>query len=105
MEPTDIETPASSLIKIHNLGNLINKVVSSAIIAAALLVLAYLIWGGLDLIVSAGDKAHLESARNRITAALVGLAIVAAAWVIWRLVLYFLGVGEVGQGVIFKFGE
>ena len=98
MEPTDIGEEASKLIKVHNIGNFISKGVSGAILGAGLLVLVYLIWGGVELIISTGDKAKIESAQGRITAALIGLVIVAAAWVVWKVVLYFLGVGRVDVG-------
>ena len=40
---------------------------------------------------SGGDKANTEAARNQITAALVGLVIVFAAWAILTLVDTFFG--------------
>jgi hypothetical protein len=38
-----------------------------------------------------GEKSKLESARNKITAALIGLIIVASAWAVWTIVLKFMG--------------
>lgn len=77
-----------------DLGVFISKTVETALLVASVLVLAYLIWGGLDWIMSSGDKTKYESARNKITAALIGLAIVAAAWAIWLLVNYFFGIDK-----------
>ncbi len=74
-----------------NLGTLIGNLVSVAIIFACIFTLIYLVWGGIEWITSGGDKAGMESARSRITAALIGLTIVAAAWAIMMLVSKFFG--------------
>lgn len=42
---------------------------------AAVLSLAYLIWGGMNWTMSGGDKTKLESARKTIIYAIVGLAL------------------------------
>jgi len=76
---------------IENIGALISSVIGVALILAGILVFAMLVWGGVQWIMSGGDKAKTEEARNRITAALVGLAIVASAWAIMKLVEYFFG--------------
>ncbi len=73
------------------IGTLISNLVSMAIIIAGLLTLLYLVWGGIEWITSAGDKGGLESARNRITNALVGLTIVVASWAIMQIITNFLG--------------
>jgi len=51
-----------------------------------------LVIGGIKWIASGGDKAQTESARNQITAALVGLVIVFAAWAILALIKVFFGI-------------
>jgi hypothetical protein len=51
-----------------------------------------LVIGGVKWIISGGDKAHTEGARNQITAALVGLVIVFSAWAIVALIQTFFGV-------------
>jgi hypothetical protein len=51
-----------------------------------------LVIGGIKWILSGGDKAHTEGARNQITAALVGLVIVFSAWAIIALIKSFFGV-------------
>jgi NADH:ubiquinone oxidoreductase subunit 6 (subunit J) len=71
--------------------NLFSRVLTIVMVLAALLVLFYLVWGGIDWITSGGDKGKTESARNKITAAVIGLIIVAASYAIFQLVLTFLG--------------
>ena len=51
-----------------------------------------LVIGGIKWIASGGDKGATEGARNQITAALVGLVIVFAAWAIVQLIQVFFGV-------------
>jgi uncharacterized membrane protein YjgN (DUF898 family) len=77
-----------------DMGTLINAVLSFVMLLAALLVLFYLIWGGIEWITSGGDKGKTESARNKITAAVIGIIILAAAFAILQLVLTFLGLGS-----------
>ena len=74
-----------------DLGAVINGALSFVMVIAALMVLLYLILGGIEWITSGGDKGKTEEARARITAALVGLAVVAAAWAVMLLVQYFFG--------------
>jgi hypothetical protein len=86
----------SSGLGVTDFGNLISAGIQTAIIVAAILTFAYLVWGGIQWITSGGDKAAYEAARGRITAALVGLAIVAAAWALMKLVGFFFGVDILG---------
>lgn len=79
------------------LGNLtISGIVSGAIrlvlVVAAIVFFFILVIGGIRWIASGGDKAQTETARNQITAALVGLVIVFAAWAIVALINVFFGV-------------
>jgi hypothetical protein len=79
------------------LGNLtIGGIVAGAIrfilVIAALVFFFILVIGGIKWIASGGDKAQTEAARNQITAALVGLVIVFAAWAIVQLINTFFGV-------------
>ena len=75
--------------KITDLGRLVSTGVSVVIIVSGILVFVYLVWGGLEWLTSGGDKGKTESARNRITAALVGLAIIAASWALVQIIGYF----------------
>ena len=74
-----------------DIGELINKALNFVMVLGALLVFLYLIWGGIEWITSGGDKGKTESARNKITAAIVGLIVLAASWAILMLILGFLG--------------
>lgn len=54
---------------------------------AVLATFVVLVWGGLDYIMSGGDSGKVETARGKITNAIVGLVIVILAWAITNLVL------------------
>ena len=105
MGPTDIKTPASGLFAIKDAGLFIVNLFNIVMILGMILCLAMLMWGGIDWLISQGDKANYEKARNKITYAVIGLVIIAAVWLLWRLILYFFGVGETtDKDVIFRFG-
>lgn len=95
-----IGIPQPAQAKITDIGQLISSGVSLAIIIAGILVFAFLVMGGIQWITSGGDKTKTEEARNRITAALVGLAIVAASWALIKIISYFFGVGDIFDGTI-----
>ncbi len=85
-------------VKITDVGALISAIVGTLLILAALMAFLYLIIGGIQWITSGGDKTHMETARNKITHAIVGLIIVGAAWAVMVLVQNFLGLNIFGPG-------
>lgn len=95
---TTFSIPRPSLFPDVRIGNIIAAVLGILLIVAAIAAFLFLILGGLQWITSGGDKAGLESARNKITSAIVGLIIVAAAWAIIILLGQFVGV-DVISGV------
>ena len=84
-----------------NLSGLNNISVPGAIQALLVLILIVatvafffmLIIGGIRWILSGGDKGQTEAARNQITAALIGLVVVFAAWAIASLIGSLFGIG------------
>ena len=72
-------------------GTLISSVLTFVMLIAALMILIYMIWGGIQWVTSGGDSGKTEEARNKITAAVVGLIILAAAWAVFLIVINFLG--------------
>ena len=75
-----------------NFLTLVSTAILIIMIVAALAFLFMLILGGVRYITSGGDKAATESARSQITAALIGLVIVFAAWAIVNLMSTFFGI-------------
>jgi len=76
-------------------GNIIGRIITIALIIAALIALAFLIWGGIRWILSGGEKEKVEEARGTIIAALVGLVIVFAAYFIINIVFGLFGLGNI----------
>lgn len=75
-----------------SLGGMVSGFISLILILAGLAFFFILVVGGVKWILSGGDKAHTEGARNQITAALVGLVIVFSAWAIAGLIDSFFGI-------------
>jgi hypothetical protein len=74
------------------IGGIVSAAIRLVLIIAALAFFFILVIGGIRWIASGGDKANTETARNQITAALVGLVIVFSAWAILQLIKAFFGV-------------
>jgi hypothetical protein len=90
--PSDI----SNTFQITDISTFIGAILQLMFIIAGILVFVFLVWGGVQWITSGGDKAQTQAARDRITAALVGLAIVALAYAITRLLELFFGFTIIG---------
>lgn len=54
----------------------------TVIIVGGLAFIMYFLWGGIEWITAGGDKGKIETARAKITQGLIGLAILAASFVI-----------------------
>lgn len=76
-------------------GNIVGRVITIALIVAALIALGFLIFGGIRWILSGGEKEKVEEARGTIIAALVGLVIVFAAYFIINIVFGLFGLGNI----------
>lgn len=84
-------TPLCTLAS-GDFGKIVGTVITLLFIFAAVFALGFLIWGGIKWILSGGDKTGVESARNTIVAAVVGLVIVFLSYFILNIVLtFFLG--------------
>ncbi|MGB9911496.1 MAG: hypothetical protein ACPLKP_02720 [Microgenomates group bacterium] len=72
--------------------DLVSALIRLILIIAALVAFAFLVLGGIKWITSGGDKEATAKAQGTITAALIGLVIVFAAWAIIRLIEVFFNV-------------
>lgn len=73
-------------------GGIISGAISLVMLVVALVFFFILIWGGLKWVMSEGDQKAVESARAQITNALIGLAIVFAAFAIMKLIETVFGI-------------
>lgn len=89
----DLGTQVQSRVAINqDLGTFISKSFGGILLVAGLATFLYLIYGGVEWITSGGDKGKIEEARSKITNGIIGLAIVASAWAVFLLVIYFFGI-------------
>ena len=72
----------------------INDVTSLLFTIAAVSCLVFLIWGGIDFIISGGDKSKADSARQRMMYAIIGMIVVASSFAVWKLVMEIVGISE-----------
>lgn len=79
----------STVVKTLGLG------ISYLLIAAILLALFFLIWGGFDWMMSGGNKQKLEQARQKIFYAVIGLVVVLLAFFIINVMGNLFGINLV----------
>lgn len=73
-----------------DIGVFIGWVLTVVMVIAILLVLLYLVLGGIEWITSGGEKGKTEAARNKITAAVIGIIILASAYALASFVAYIM---------------
>lgn len=78
-------------------GSLVSGAISLILLIVALVFFFMLVWGGLKWVMSEGEQKAVEGARNQITSALIGLAIVFAAWAILKLIQIVFGIDILGN--------
>jgi len=94
------EINRSNFFKFTSLGGFIKNIIQVAIAFGALLSFIWLIWGGIEFIISGGNQDRTKSAKDKITSAIFGLGTIAVVWVIWRLILYFFGLSSSTSGPV-----
>lgn len=94
-----INSDPDGLYELGGDGSALSTIVSNAAVAiftlSGLAVFIYLIWGGYEWLMAGEDKAKVEAARTRITNAVIGIAILASAWVIYSIIDKFFGIGNI----------
>lgn len=85
------KTTADQVSALRQITNIVSAVIGILTVAATLWFLVQLLIGGINWISSGGDKGKLETARNRITNAFLGLIIVVAGWSILSIAGKFIG--------------
>ena len=73
--PAGFQNAADPVAAGIGLGKYIGILWQTALVVGGLAVVAYMIMGGLNWITAAGDKGKIETAKERITQGLIGLAI------------------------------
>lgn len=89
-----ITTKGNNFTSLENLtvAGIVSGAISLVMLVVALVFFFMLVLGGLKWVMSEGDEKNVTSARNQITNALIGLAIVFAAWAVVKLIETIFGV-------------
>lgn len=95
---TNIDAQAQGFFAYQSFDKFLPNLLQIALILGAIAAFAFLIWGGIDYIISGGNQERVKTSKTMIGNALTGLAILAAAWVLWRLTTYFLGLSPTLKG-------
>lgn len=88
-----ITPPLGMIPNAVTLSSIVNFLVQALFAIGSIAAVCYLIYGGIKWIISGGDKAGVEAARNHIVAAIVGLIIIVGTFAIISLVYSVLGLG------------
>lgn len=78
-------------------GDFISLILQFIMVLAFLMVFIFLIWGGIEWITSGGDKGKLETARNKMTQAIIGLLVLAGSLSVYFLIQKIFGVNVLQQ--------
>lgn len=78
--------------KFENLGSITSSFLPYAYVIAGLLLLAFLIMGGFQYLVSQGDPKAAQSAQTKLTSAFVGFVIVFVSYWVFQIAGIMLGV-------------
>jgi NADH:ubiquinone oxidoreductase subunit 6 (subunit J) len=91
---SDIGSQAEGFFVFKSIGDFMVQMVDVFIIVGAIATFFFLLWGGISWLTSGGDKAKTEEAQKRITGAVIGLAILMAVYVIYKIILQFFGLSD-----------
>lgn len=91
MIPIPITPPLGSIGNVP-VENIPQFIITILFVIGVIIAVAFLIYGGIRWVLSGGDKAKVEAARSHIVASIIGLVIIAAAFLIFSLVFQILGV-------------
>jgi hypothetical protein len=93
-EAIDLTPKDSNFQPLTNLtvSSIISGLISLVFIAATLIFFFMLILGGIKWMTANGDEKAIGAARSQITNALIGLAIIFAAWAILKLIETLFGI-------------
>ena len=83
-----------------DIGTLIQNILPYIYGIVGMLLLVYLILGGLQIMTSRGDPKAVSAAQAKITSAIIGFVIVFISAILVRIIGQILGIGVFGQ--IFK---
>lgn len=82
-----------------NLGDIVSSIISVLITLGFLALFFYFIMGSYKWMSAGGDKAQVEEARQIFTNGLIGLALLASTFAIFRIIDRFFAIGGIETGI------
>lgn len=73
---------AGQVYTLHNIVDIIGEIRNFVLIVGIIIVLIFLIWGGISYMTAGGDATKIATAKSRIVAAIIGAAVVIGAFAI-----------------------
>lgn len=92
-----LQGPEGFSSDITSIGSLIAKVIPFIFAVAGFGLLLMLLAGGFSFLTSAGDQKKMDSARSRITNAILGFIIIFAAYWLVQIAGFVLGIRGIGS--------
>jgi len=83
--------PDNDVATIGSIGSLFEKFVSGITAFAGVVLFIVLVMAGFTFLFSGGDQKQLEKAKNSFTYALIGIVVIASAFLIIQLISNFVG--------------
>ncbi len=90
--PLLVGSPLENLTGIQYVQKLLPVLITIGFVVGSVIFLFVILLGGIQWMTSGGDKTQIETARNRITMAIVGLIILFSIYAITSLVDFVFGV-------------
>lgn len=87
--PTQITTKLGT--GTAGINNLLDNMVGLFFAAGAMAFIIMFVWGAVQMIISGGDKEVIAKAKSKITWSIIGVALMAASYLIFALLQYITG--------------
>lgn len=78
---------------IEKIADIINIGIQFLFPLIAILVFFYMVWGGYDFLLSAGDPEKIKAGKGKITSAIIGFILLVMSYFITNLIARILGLG------------
>ncbi len=89
---TTLPTYYPSMQYFNNIGSLVNIIVSTVMLVAGIVFLGMIFYAAFIMLTSTGDPEKVAQGRNIITFGFIGLLIMLSAFLVVKVVEYFLGI-------------
>lgn len=89
---TTLPTFYPSMRYFNNIGSLVNIIVSTVMLVAGIVFLGMIFYASFIMLTSTGDPEKVAQGRNIVTFGFIGLLIMLSAFLVVKVVEYFLGI-------------